>query len=97
MMIYRPVMTFRIKPPTEKPAYLATIAEDDSGALSVFTTRSGAWAPEGEHGFEIADLICPQYRKNDWDVDLLPEPVLDLPAQGGEGHRVVKKPDEPKW
>lgn len=59
----------------EGPKFKAAIIEGPDGQVSVFSNRSGTWAPDLELHF--ADLIMPEQSLSDWEVSPLKPDELD--------------------
>lgn len=61
----KPLRRYRLRQ-EDGPEFEAALVEGD-GKIDVYTNRNGAWAPDDALSF--ADLIMPEQRLADWDVE----------------------------
>jgi hypothetical protein len=59
---------FKLTPPDAAPFYAAVVSK--GGALSVASNRAGKWDNEPTIG--VADLVMPEQRLGEWDVEEIP-------------------------
>jgi hypothetical protein len=60
---------FKLTPPDGAAFYAAVVGKD--GALRVASNRGGKWADEATIG--VADLVMPEQRLGEWDVEEIPK------------------------
>jgi hypothetical protein len=67
---------FKLTPPDGAPFYAAVVSK--GGALSVASNRAGKWDNEAKIG--VADLVMPEQRLGEWDVEEIPADDARLAA-----------------
>lgn len=61
---------FKMKPPSGEPFFAAIVTAE--GGDYVISTRGGRWGPEDS--IILADLVMPEQRLGEWDVDEIKDP-----------------------
>jgi hypothetical protein len=67
---------FKMTPPDGEPFMAAVVRQDDG--LRVVSNRGGKWSSEASIG--VADLVMPEQRLSEWDVEEMKRPDHPVPT-----------------
>jgi hypothetical protein len=67
---------FKLTPPDGEP-FMAAVVQMPDG-LRVVSTRGGGWGAESQIG--VADLVMPEQRLSEWDVEEMKRPDHPVPT-----------------